>query len=189
MVCPPQSDVCRCVFNAPVEVLIHILSFLEPSSLLSASLISKRFYAAVNSPDAWRAAFVRSFPLPHTQLDDRSPATLASHDKRYFTRLPATEFDANPWRKEYTQRTQLLRSLCKGKAQGSGLSNRANSGYLVVTYHFLTGPLSVSVSHMVVEFSKAGVRAVHASRETQAMTESDATKGLCAHATPIFDTD
>jgi len=174
--------VCRSAFNAPVEVLIHILSFLEPSALLSASLISKRFYSAANSPDAWRAAFVRFFPSPHEQLDDcGSPAALASQDKRYFTRLPTTESDANPWRKEYIRRTQLLRSLGRGKLRGPYLSQQ-NSECFVVTYRSWTGPLGVS--HMAAEFSKDGVWAVHASRETQVVTESDSPRGRCARSHP-----
>ncbi|KAI5849233.1 hypothetical protein BZA05DRAFT_375515 [Tricharina praecox] len=168
----------------PNEVLIHVLSFLEPSALLAASLISKRFYAMVNSPDAWRSAFVRFFPLPSAQLDDRvSPSQLASQDRRYFTRLSATDSGGNFWRKEYMQRTRLLRSLSRGKSQGYGVSNKQNGGNLVVTYRSSTGPLSVS--HMAANFSEAGVRAVHACLETRFVTDSDPTRGMVLHSAAI----
>ncbi|KAF8544729.1 hypothetical protein BDD12DRAFT_800999 [Trichophaea hybrida] len=147
----------------PNEVLIHTLSFLEPSALLAASLISKRFHALVNSPHAWRSAFVRFFPPPRVQLDDHG-SPLASQDRRYFTRLHPVDTRENAWRKEYIQRTKLLRKLGRG-----------NHRDLVVTYPARTGEFSVS--HMAASFTPNGIRAVHASLESQLVTASDPTIG------------
>jgi len=95
--------------------------------------------------------------------DDGSP--LASQDRRYFTRLFSTDANENAWRKEYIQRTKLLRRLGRGSQRG-----------LVITYPARTGVFSVS--HMAASFTPSGIRAVHASLETQLVTASDPTTGI-----------
>ena len=152
-----------------------MLSFLEPSTLLSASLISKRFYALVNSPHAWRSAFVRYFPPPHAQLDEHG-SPLAAQDKRYFTRVSTAETKADAWRKEYMQRTRLLRSLSKGKVQMPSITSKQSQGGLILTYLAQTDGLSVS--HMVVNFAAKPPRAIHVSLESMRPEESDLTTGM-----------
>lgn len=117
---------------------------------------------------------MRFFPPPHTFLDDHG-APLASQDRRYFTRLSAAESSENPWRKEYIQRTRLLRSLGKGKVQLPSTAGKSAHGGLMVTYQPRTGQLSVS--HVAASFTSSGVRAVHASLESQMVTASDPTTG------------
>ncbi|KAI5812505.1 hypothetical protein BZA77DRAFT_139653, partial [Pyronema omphalodes] len=145
------------------EVLIHILSFLDPQTLLTVAALSKRFHALVTSTHAWRSAFVRFFPPPHAQVDDHG-SPLAGQDKRYFTRLYTAEESENAWRKEYTHRTRLLRKLGRGTHRG-----------LVVLYPARQGPLSVS--HMAASFSSSGIRAVHACLDVQWVNSSDPTSG------------
>lgn len=180
---PNDSPVAR----FPNEVLIHILSFLEPSGLLTASLISKRFHALINSPHAWRSAFVRFFPPLRTEVDEGG-SPLSTQDRRYFTRLSASDVSENGWRKEYMQRTRLLRSLSKGKVHDPGASSRCSYGGLMVSYDARAGPLSVS--HMAVGFAPNGVRAVHASLESQLVSASDPTTGKIekriARRDPLF---
>ncbi|KAG0131024.1 hypothetical protein HOY82DRAFT_519830 [Tuber indicum] len=167
----------------PNEVLIHSLSFLDPQTLLAASLISRRFHSLISSPDAWRSAFSRHFPT--TSLDQsssdlhESAAFSSSQDRRFFTRLSAGGSGGDLWRKEYILRTSLLRDLAKGKphksASHSSPMNKNSQGSVVITYNALTGPMSVS--HIAAGFSPRGVRLLHASLDTITITASDATVG------------
>ncbi|RPB02292.1 hypothetical protein L873DRAFT_1787684 [Choiromyces venosus 120613-1] len=167
----------------PNEVLIHSLSFLDPQTLLTASLISRRFHSLISSSDAWRSAFSRYFPS--TLLDQNaselheSAAFSSSQDRRFFTRLSAGGSGGNLWRKEYILRTRLLRNLAKGKAHISTSHSSSMSknpqGSVVITYNALTGPMSVS--NIAADFSPRGVRLLHASTDTIIVTASDATVG------------
>lgn len=155
------------------EVLVHTLSFLEPSNLISVSLVSRRFNALTNSPHSWRAAFSRYFPAPFHELGGHE----VTQDRRYFTPLSLST-GAHAWRNEYTQRTTLLRSLGKGKLHApDGLSRAGQgSGGLMVTYPSVTG--QTSVSHMAANFAPSGVRCVHASLESQYVSASDGITGM-----------
>ncbi|TGZ83794.1 hypothetical protein EX30DRAFT_393347 [Ascodesmis nigricans] len=158
----------------PNEVLIHILSYLEPVALIGVSFVSKRFYALVNSPEAWRAAFVRYFPASHPPTSDHGPA-LAAHDKRYFTAITSGDPDKeNLWRKEYVQRTKLLRSLAKGKVQQTG-GAKNGSGSLMVTYTSRLG--NVNISHMAINFAPGHLRAISSSVEGQWFSASNPETG------------
>lgn len=153
-----------------------MLSYLEPAALLGVSAVSKRFYALINSPEAWRAAFVRYFPAAHPPVDDHGPS-LAANDKRYFTGIATGNPDMeNLWRKEYVQRIKLLRSLAKGKVQVSG-GIKSASGSLMVTYHARIG--NSNVSHMAVNFAPGHLRAVSSSIEGQWFSASNPETGEC----------
>ncbi|KAI9770563.1 MAG: hypothetical protein M1840_003153 [Geoglossum simile] len=150
-----------------MKVLTHILSYLPPSSLSSAALVSRRFYSVVTAPHAWRIAFSRFFPGPNA-----SPASLGGIQARsgtssegcfdglddgvhsghpVFARLTALA----SWRSEYILRTRLLRSLARGKpAEGPGNSSlpRSSSNHSppsVVTYNSQLGSL---VNHLHANF-------------------------------------
>ncbi|KAH8149638.1 uncharacterized protein LAJ45_06269 [Morchella importuna] len=166
----------------PNEILIHALSFLDPQTLLTAALISRRFYSLVTSPDAWRSAFSRYFPsiiFDKSSSDIyESPALSSSQDRRHFTRLSASDNGINSWRREYILRTRLLRSLSKGKASlatsASSPTNQNSHGSIIITY-----PAAAwSVSHITASFTPRGVRLLHASVHTPGVVSaSDPTIG------------
>lgn len=165
------------------EVLIHALSFLDPQTLLSAALISRRFHSLVTSPHAWRSAFSRYFPSsiasPSSSDSRESAAFSSSQDRRYFTRLSGSDDNGNSWRKEYILRTRLLRSLAKGKANiSTNLTTAASHnshGSVVITY---PAAGSWSVSHISANFTPRGVRLLHASVHTPGVVSaSDPTIG------------
>ncbi|KAI9781645.1 MAG: hypothetical protein M1839_005862 [Geoglossum umbratile] len=168
------GDLSTSIYRFPNEVLTHVLSHLSPSSLSSVALVSRRFYSLVTTPHAWRIAFSRFFPGP-----DASPALLDSgqsrsgisteagaqgcaggpdnlddgvrSEHRVFTRLTALA----SWRSEYILRTQLLRSLARGKpAEGSGSptlarSSSNHSSPSVMTYN---SQLGSPVNHLHANF-------------------------------------
>lgn len=166
----------------PNEILIHALSFLDPPTLLTAALISRRFHSLVTSPDAWRSAFSRFFPsiTANKSSDDihESPALSSSQDRRYFTRLSACDNGVNSWRREYILRTRLLRSLARGKSSlptsAINPTNQNSHGCIIITY-----PAAAwSVSHIAAGFTPRGVRLLHASIHTPGViSASDPTIG------------
>lgn len=123
------------------EILIHSLSHLSPSDLLSTSLVCNHFHDLVTQPDAWRTAFARYFPaasiLPEVRPKDRGfgmQREKFESDKRSFARLTVY----SSWRTEYTVRVRLLRSLSRGRpvtpieSSPVGKSGRRSSGFAVV---------------------------------------------------------
>lgn len=191
----------------PNEVLTHIFSFLDPATLSTLSLVSKRFHTLISSPHAWRSAFARYFPAqahlpPQQQQRSLSSAAgstpLRSHDeetrasysseRRYFTHLASDP----TWRKEYLLRTALLRSLSRGKAhvpqyEAPKHPNSANAGS-IITYLGRTG--GASVTHISATFpaidrspkKEGGTAALrphimHGSCESGMVASSDPTTG------------
>jgi hypothetical protein len=104
----------------PNEILTHIISHLHPDSHGAVGLVSKRFYALVTTPYAWRTAFLRFFPghdvfvapkrtgSPFHEVEETD---VIRSESRYFTRLTSLA----SWRSEYLLRTRLLRSVARGK--------------------------------------------------------------------------
>ncbi|KAJ5239014.1 hypothetical protein N7468_003633 [Penicillium chermesinum] len=137
--------------SLPNEVLTHILSHLPPQSLSAITLVSRRLYALVTTPHAWRIAFSRFFPGPQAAENGGSPVDQAdvASDRRYFARLTALA----SWRSEYILRTRLMRSLSRGKPAQFQLSKKyatvrsavARNGSAVSTY---TSQLLFPVSHI-----------------------------------------
>jgi hypothetical protein len=82
----------------------------------------------------------------------------------------------NHWRKEFIQRTCLLRSFGKLKVQLPGITNKHPIGAILITYAARAGPSSIS--HMAATFGQNAVRCVHASLEAQILTASNATTGM-----------
>jgi len=174
---------CRLTVDLSKEVLIHCLSFLDPQTLLAASLVSRRFHSLIASSDVWRSAFSQYFPS--TSLNQissnirESVAFSSSQDRRFFTRLSAGGSGSDPWRREYILRTRLLRDLARGKPHSSASrlspTSKNSQGSVIITYNALTGP--ISVSHLAAGFSSRGVRLLHASVDTIVITASDATAG------------
>ncbi|KJR81496.1 F-box and WD domain protein [Sporothrix schenckii 1099-18] len=125
----------RSLNDFPNEVLTHVFSYLQPGAHDSVALVSKRFYALITTPHAWRMAFSRFFPGQEAATLNGTAALLAAAsdgsggggggsgggedhsmavaraDARRFGRLTALA----SWRSEYLLRTRLLRSLMSGK--------------------------------------------------------------------------
>ena len=93
------------------------MSHLPAQDLLTAKLISRRFYSLVTSPIAWSNAFAKYFPGPDTLRLATSNTTADRHGDnfrtgaRVFTRLSASV----SWSSEYLARTRLLRALMRGR--------------------------------------------------------------------------
>jgi F-box and WD-40 domain protein 1/11 len=47
----------------PEELFAHIVSFLDAASLVTAELVSKRWYSTSNSYHTWRHCFAREYSL------------------------------------------------------------------------------------------------------------------------------
>ncbi|KHN98004.1 F-box and WD domain protein [Metarhizium album ARSEF 1941] len=178
------------ITDFPNEILTHILSHLHPDSHAAVALVSKRFYALVTTPHAWRMAFMRYFP-GHTCLDatfgrtivnprDGPTSDVVRSDIRYFGRLtPLTT-----WRSEYLFRTRLMRSLVRGKpgnsaggigaSGGAGKSSKRRSA--VLTYNSKL-PWLVTNIHAVFSNGKKPPRAIQGAGHLGVATLSDPTSG------------
>ncbi|KND87872.1 F-box/WD repeat-containing protein pof10, partial [Tolypocladium ophioglossoides CBS 100239] len=174
----------------PNEILTHVLSHLHPDSLASVALVSKRFYALVTTPHAWRMAFMRYFP-GHTVLEGKAAKPVADvwaettsdlvrFETRYFGRLTPLA----TWRSEYLFRTRLMRSLARGKpgtsAGGIGSSGRTSSSgkkkSAVLTYNSKL-PWLVTNIHAVFSNGKKPPRAIQGTADLGVATMSDPTCG------------
>ncbi|KAF9881879.1 F-box and wd domain protein [Colletotrichum karsti] len=170
----------------PNEILTHILSHLHPDSHSAVALVSKRFYALVTTPHAWRMAFLRFFPghdaLAVKQEQARSGpleqdvSEFVRSEARYFARLTPLA----TWRSEYLLRTRLLRGLVRGKP-GSGIGSSSRSSKkssAVLTYN---SKLPWVVTHVHAVFSAAATKkppmAIHGAADLGVGTISDPTNG------------
>ncbi|KAL2153388.1 hypothetical protein VTH82DRAFT_4543 [Thermothelomyces myriococcoides] len=174
----------------PNELLTQILSHLHPDSHAAVALVSKRFYALVTTPYAWRIAFLRYF-AGHDSVASRDKAgqkgkevnpsaAEVRSEVRYFTRLTALA----SWRSEYLLRTRLLRGVVRGKPGGIGSSVRtttttAHSGKKAAAVLTYNSKLPWMISHLHVDFTggKKGPRAIHGTRDLGVATVSDPTTG------------
>ncbi|KAL2267785.1 hypothetical protein VTJ83DRAFT_5062 [Remersonia thermophila] len=171
--------------DLPNEILTQILSHLHPDSHGAVALLSKRFYALVTTPYAWRAAFLRYFAgqnsvAGHVQAAgparEKPRPDLIRSEARYFTRLTPLA----SWRSEYLLRTRLLRSVVRGRPGNVGPSARpSQSGkkaQAVLTYN---PKLPWMTSHLDADFAggKKGPRVIHGTRDLGVATFSDPTTG------------
>ncbi|KAJ4300213.1 hypothetical protein N0V88_002883 [Collariella sp. IMI 366227] len=170
----------------PNEILTQILSHLHPDSHGAVALVSKRFYALVTTPYAWRAAFLRYFPgqeaaSAHAKVNGHAGKSTDASDVirsevRYFTRLTALA----SWRSEYLLRTRLLRSVVRGKPGSIGAAARSSQAgkkaSAVLTYN---SKLPWMISHVHADFTggKKGPRVIHGTRDLGVATISDPTTG------------
>jgi hypothetical protein len=150
------------------------------------ALVSKRFYALVTTPYAWRAAFLRYFAgqdlsaghakANNQQARDPEISDVIRSEVRHFTRLTALA----SWRSEYLLRTRLLRSVVRGKPGSTGSSTRPSQpgkkASAVLTYN---SKLPWMISHVHADFTggKKGPRVIHGTRDLGVATVSDPTTG------------
>ncbi|KAG5927474.1 hypothetical protein E4U53_002863 [Claviceps sorghi] len=185
----PSSNATR-LTDLPNEILTHVLSHLHPDSHAAVSLVSKRFYALVTTPHAWRMGFMRYFP-GHTRLDSASAKDHAGlwagttsdsvrPDIRCFGRLTLLA----TWRSEYLFRTRLIRSLARGKpgtsSGGIGSSGAAGRSVkrrsAVLTYNSKL-PWLVTNIHAVFSNGTKPPRAIQGASDLGVATLSDPTTG------------
>ncbi|KAK0715035.1 hypothetical protein B0H67DRAFT_579834 [Lasiosphaeris hirsuta] len=164
----------------PNEILTHIISHLHPDCHGSVALVSKRFYALVTTPYAWRTAFLRFFPghdaltaAKRAEKDgDDDDSDIIRSEYRYFARLTTLA----SWRSEYLLRTRLLRSVARGKPSSIGSSTRmSQSGKkasAVLTYNSKL-PWVITNIHATFASGKKGPRAIHGTAELGVGTVSD----------------
>jgi hypothetical protein len=149
------------------------------------ALVSKRFYALVTTPYAWRAAFLRYFAgqdalaaskKANQQGTDTENADVIRSEVRYFTRLTALA----SWRSEYLLRTRLLRSVARGKPGSIGSSARSSQSgkkaSAVLTYNSKL-PWMISNLHADFTGGKKGPRVIHGTADLGVGTVSDPTTG------------
>ncbi|KAG0054983.1 hypothetical protein BGZ83_009857 [Gryganskiella cystojenkinii] len=119
------------ICTLPVELLTHVLSYLEPIDLFSVSLVCQLLYHVVNADSCWKGAFIKFFGVS----------------------IPFKRLDPKSWRSEYIKRTRLLRRWEKGRGSNvtinpqigqvsklwTELDNRPNEGW------FLAGGLAQGV--------------------------------------------
>ena len=153
------------------------------------ALVSKRFYALVTTPYAWRAAFLRYFAgqdaLPghakadanhHQQARHVESSDIIRSEVRWFTRLTTQA----SWRSEYLLRTRLLRSVVRGKPGSIGSSIRSSqSGKKATAVLTYNSKLPWMISHIHADFAggKKGPRVIHGTRDLGVATVSDPTTG------------
>ncbi|KAK4208459.1 F-box/WD repeat-containing protein pof10 [Rhypophila decipiens] len=171
--------------DCPNEILTQILSHLHPDSHGAVALVSKRFYALVTTPYAWRAAFLRYFPgqdalgtsseASHHTWDNDSSDVIRS-ESRFFSRLTSLA----TWRSEYLLRTRLLRSIARGKPGGVGTSIRSSQSSkkssAVLTYNAKL-PWLITNIHGSFTGGKKGPRIVHGTADLGMGSTSDPTTG------------
>ncbi|ROW09370.1 hypothetical protein VMCG_02566 [Cytospora schulzeri] len=176
--------------DCPNEILTQVLSHLHPDSHGSVALVSKRFYALVTEPHAWRMAFLRYFPgqeamefshrkFSEQNADEEDPNRVRS-EFRYFNRLTSLA----SWRSEYLLRTRLLRSVARGKpgpsTGGTGASSRsgrsAKKASAVLTYNTKL-PWMISNVHAVFANARKGPRVIVGTRDLCVSTVSDPSNG------------
>ncbi|CAK7264616.1 hypothetical protein SEPCBS57363_001165 [Sporothrix epigloea] len=192
----------RSLNDIPNEVLTHIFSYLQPGTHDAVALVSKRFYALITTPHAWRMAFSRFFPGQEAATLNGTAVLLATGaadtpetenslnmlahraDARRFGRLAALA----SWRSEYLQRTRLLRSLISGKpgvsvgVKGEGPGSKAVGSHgkratAVITYN---SQLPAAVDHLHAVFASSGKkqpRVIHGSSKYGVVTASDPSLG------------
>ncbi|KAK6544778.1 hypothetical protein TWF694_001461 [Orbilia ellipsospora] len=157
------------ITKLPNEVLTHTLSFLDPVSLTSVSFVSRRFHALVTSPHAWKDAFSRYFPQHNTHSGSDAYPTAA----RYFTRLS----NMGTHRSEYILRTQLLRSLKRGRPYiNPGIKpspSHNSSNFSMITYNPKLH--ESTVTHLHADFNRN--RVIAASQYTGLYSYSDPRTG------------
>lgn len=145
------------------------------------ALVSKRFYALVTTPYAWRTAFLRYFPghdvlSTQKKADEEETADVIRTEFRSFTRLSSLA----SWRSEYLLRTRLLRSLGRGKPGNGGVAPRSGqSGKkdgAVLTYNSKL-PWMITNIHASFVGGKKGPRAIHGAADLCISTISDPTTG------------
>lgn len=153
---------------------------LDASSLETMAVVSRRFRDLVNSPIVWKGLFFRDFP----QGQYRRSINDTGRQLRYFTPL-----SVNPsWRKEYLQRTGLIRAFSKGKlrdVQRMKETTRKPTMSTVITYDARIGVRS-TVTHISARFPertesgeyKGFPRLVAASTDTDRVTYSDYAVGM-----------
>lgn len=166
-----------------------MLSHLHPDSHGAVALVSKRFYALVTEPHAWRMAFLRYFPgqealeatsrKPNPQNENNEDSNRVRSEFRYFTRLTSSA----SWRSEYLLRTRLLRSVARGKpGQSSGRlgsstrSQVSKKSSAVLTYNSKL-PWMISNIHAVFGNAKKGPRVIVGTTDLCVSTVSDPSTG------------
>ncbi|KAI1738759.1 hypothetical protein F4680DRAFT_423871 [Xylaria scruposa] len=170
----------------PNEILTHILSHLHPDSHASVALVSKRFYALITTPHAWRMAFQRFFPAQDALVTTGKPHGVAwgeddddtvRSEVRVFTRLTPHA----SWRSEYLLRTRLLRSLARGKPGGVGSSLRSSQSgkkaTAVLTYNTKVPSVVTHVHATFKPNGKKNPRVIHGAADLGVGSASDPTVG------------
>ncbi|KAI1755608.1 hypothetical protein F4782DRAFT_489215 [Xylaria castorea] len=170
----------------PNEILTHILSHLHPDSHAFVALVSKRFYALITTPHAWRMAFQRFFPAQDALVTTSKPYGVAWGEEdddtvrsevRVFTRLTPQA----SWRSEYLLRTRLLRSLARGKPGGVGSSLRSSQSgkkaAAVLTYNTKVPSIVTHVHATFKPNGKKNPRVIHGAADLGVGSASDPTVG------------
>lgn len=150
--------------------------------------MSKRFYALVTTPHAWRMAFLRYFPGQDVMVrsadkearNGQEDPDLVRTELRYFSRLSPLA----SWRSEYLLRTRLLRSVSRGKPGTNigGVGSSAKSSQLgkrssaVLTYNSKL-PWTVSNLHAVFSNGKKPPKVLSGTAALAVGTSSDPTIG------------
>lgn len=150
--------------------------------------MSKRFYALVTTPHAWRMAFLRYFPGQDVMLrsadkdvwNEQEDPDLIRTELRYYSRLSLLA----SWRSEYLLRTRLLRSVARGKPGTNigGVGSSAKSSQLgkrssaVLTYNSKL-PWTVSNLHAVFSNGKKPPKVISGTAALAVGTSSDPTIG------------
>lgn len=193
MVTTPEPIFTVHTLTVSTEVLTHTLSHLPAPTLSDVSLVSRRFHSLVTSPHAWRIAFTRHFPAQKalTAFDQglagqETDADTLRSERRVFTRLTAFA----SWRSEYILRTQLIRSLGRGKpadtqenlGSGSSRSKFSSIGSAQITYN---SNLVTTVNHLDATFgtslNKRLPNFIHGADEVGAACLSDPRTGKVDH--------
>ncbi|ORX74513.1 hypothetical protein DL89DRAFT_18195 [Linderina pennispora] len=93
--------------NLPEELLIHILSLLEPSELRQAGRVCRTWRRIVTDDSCWRRAFARTFTQrPFERLmPNRMPAKAGSSQSL----VTSGRGSASSWQFEYLHRQRLIR--------------------------------------------------------------------------------
>ncbi|KAI5296065.1 Cell cycle checkpoint protein rad17 [Ascosphaera acerosa] len=116
------------VTHLPVEVSVHVFSFLDAESLKNAELVSRAWYAQASSRHVWRDVFRRHHDY-HAQMQKRL-ARRSTLSQTTALGLGCTRYNQD-WKKMYAVRSALDARWREGKAAAIYLHGHTDSVYCV----------------------------------------------------------
>ncbi|KAJ5092762.1 hypothetical protein N7456_008623 [Penicillium angulare] len=104
----------------PAEIMTHILSHLDPSSLLNSELVSSRWHYEASSPHVWKPVFRAAYP--------RRPASSTATKRKQPAGL-GKSIPNQDWKRMFLVRRALEHRWKEGKAAAIYLHGHQDSVY------------------------------------------------------------
>ncbi|OOQ87907.1 F-box and WD40 domain protein [Penicillium brasilianum] len=121
-ICNTELDIIRIdpVSYLPSEVMTHVLSYLDPASLMEAESVSHSWHRQASSPHVWKHAFRGAYP--------RRPASATATKKKQSVGL-GKSIPNQEWKRMFFVRRALEQRWKEGKAAAIYLHGHQDSVY------------------------------------------------------------